>query len=251
MIKIYKFYQYNENNCRIVVSKSDYIPTTQDKKEKHYVSQTGNTESEICSLSRAKRMIREYCLCNDFTYFFTSTINSNLADRYSLSECQKKIRRCMKTIKQKNNAFKYLFITEKHKDGAFHFHGLCSNLDLYINANGYYSSKDFDRLGFNSFSKIRDKTKVSNYITKYITKECVKNEAGSIYFCSRGLKRATSYDIIPIDLDIPKVKYWENEYIKICDFNINELTKEQNLYFLRNIKEKNSFFKEFLEEIKK
>lgn len=248
---MYKFYQYNENTCRIVISKSDYIPITQDKDKKSHVSQTGNTESEICSLSRAKRMIREYSLANDFTYFFTCTVNSLMCDRYSLSETQKNMRKIMKSIKRKHNDFVYLFITEKHKDGAFHFHGLCSNLDLYTNANGYYSSKDFDKLGFNSFSKIRDKTKVSNYITKYITKECVKNEAGSIYFCSRGLKRATSYDIIPIDLDIPKVKYWENEYIKICDFNINELTKEQILYFSRNIKEKNLFLKEFLEEIKK
>ena len=123
---MYKFYQYNDNICRIVISKSSYVPHKEKQDEKHFLS--GNTESDICSLSRAKRMIREYSLCNDFQYFFTSTVNSELADRYSLSECQKNIRKIMKSIKRKNKDFIYLFITEKHKDGAFHFHSLRSLL---------------------------------------------------------------------------------------------------------------------------
>lgn len=241
---MYKFYQYNDNICRIVISKSSYVPHKESETEKHYM--TGNTESDICSLSRAKRMIREYSLCNDFTYFFTSTVNSEMADRYSLSECQKKIRRCMKTIRQKNKSFIYLFITERHKDGAFHFHGLCSNLELYINNNGYYSSKDFDRIGYNSFSKIKSKEKVSNYITKYITKDCVKNESGSIYFCSRGLKRAISYELIDFDIIKSGLKLWQNDYIIVADYNIQDLTKEQLLYLSNNLHERNSWLNDFL-----
>lgn len=190
----YNLYQYNDNNIRIVITKG--FPRgapTHEKKE--YIPQKEEGEALRCSLSRSKRMIREYALCNDFTYFFTSTVNSEKCDRFSLSETQKRIREIMKAIKRKNKDFKYLFITEKHKNGAFHFHGLCNDLEVYINENGYYSSKDFDKLGFNSFSKIKNKDKVSNYITKYITKDCVKNEAGSVYFCSRGLKKATRYEI--------------------------------------------------------
>lgn len=241
---MYKFYQYNDNICRIVISKSSYVPHKEIETEKHYI--TGNTESDICSLSRAKRMIREYSLCNDFKYFFTSTVNSEMADRYSLSECQKNIRKIMKAIKRKNNDFIYLFITEKHKDGAFHFHGLCSDLELYINNNGYYSSKDFDKLGFNSFSKIKSKEKVSNYITKYITKDCVKNECGSIYFCSRGLKRATSYELIDFDIIKSGLKLWQNDYIIVADYNIQDLTQEQLLYLSNNLHEKNSWLADFL-----
>lgn len=241
---MYKFYQYNDNQCRIVITKSSFIPHKEKEEVRHYT--IGNTESDICCLSRAKRMIREYSLCNDFTYFFTSTVNSELADRYSLSECQKNIRKVMKSIKRKNKAFIYLFITEKHKDGAFHFHGLCSDLELYINNNGYYSSKDFDKLGFNSFSKIKSKEKVSNYITKYITKDCVKNESGSIYFCSRGLKRAMSYELIDFDIYKSGLKVWQNDYIIICDYNINDLTQEQLLYLSHNLEEKKHFFDRLL-----
>lgn len=235
---MYKFYQYTENLCRIVISKGNLTHDTE--KDDTYIKPSYNA-SDVCSLSRARRMIREISLCNDFTYFFTSTVNSELADRYSLTESQKKIRRCMKTIKAKNHDFIYLFITEKHKDGAFHFHGLCNNLDLYVNSNGYLSSKDFDRIGFNSFSTIKSKEKVSNYITKYITKDCVKNESGSVYFCSRGLRHADSYEIAPLDLDKLNLPLWQNDYIKICDFDISKLSKEQNLYLMTQIKEKNNF----------
>ena len=93
---MYKFYQYNDNQCRIVISKNSYVPYKENEKEKHYIS--GNTESDICTLSRAKRMIREYSLCNDFKFFFTSTVNSEMADRYSLSECQKNIRKIIKSL---------------------------------------------------------------------------------------------------------------------------------------------------------
>lgn len=237
---MYRFYQYSNNLCRIVISKSDYIPTKEEK-DNDDIKQIDNYLSELSSISRSKRMIREIALCNDFYYFFTSTVNSDLCDRYSLSECQSKIRKIMKSIKRKHKDFIYLFITEMHRDGAYHFHGLCSSLDLYINNNGYYSSIDFDKLGFNSFSKIQSKEKVSNYITKYITKNCVRNEAGSVYFCSRGLKHATSYDIAPFNLDKKLFPYWENDYIKICDIDISSLNKTQLLYLMRNIEDKNTF----------
>ena len=188
---MYTLYQYNDNNIRIVVSK-DFVRFPKKKENKdYYIPQCDSDDALRCSLSRSKRMIREYALCNDFTYFFTCTVNSEKCDRFSLSETQKKIRYIISEfIKRKNKDFKYLFITEKHKNGAFHFHGLCNDLDLYVNKNGYFSSSAFDKLGFNSFSKIKDKEKVANYITKYITKDCVKNEAGTVYFCSRRFKKS-------------------------------------------------------------
>lgn len=236
---MYRFYQYTNNLCRIVISKSDYIPSKEIKDD--VIKQTDNYLSEISSISRSKRMIREIALCNDFKYFFTCTVNSNLCDRYSLSECQERIRKIMKSIKRKYHEFIYLFITECHRDGAYHFHGLCSDIPLYTNTNGYLSSIDFDKLGFNSFSIIQSKEKVSNYITKYITKNCVRNESGSVYFCSRGLKHASSYDIAPFNLDKNILSFWENDYIKVCDIDVTSLNKTQLLYLMRNIKDKKSF----------
>lgn len=113
------FYQYDDNNFRIVLNKSfDGInkPIITENEEK-------NNNSLISAISRSRRMIREYSMCNDFKYFFTATVNSAVCNRYSLDVTQDKIRYIIKEfIKRKNKDFKYIFITEKHKDGAFHFH---------------------------------------------------------------------------------------------------------------------------------
>ena len=146
---------------------------------------TPDEEIDRISLSRTKRNIRELALCNNFTYFATITVNSQFADRFSLTNCQeilkKKLRRLKDRAKYNKKDFGYIFITEKHKNGAFHFHGLVKGFDFYTNKNGYLSCKDLDEIGFNSFSKIQDFEKTCNYITKYITKDCIRNENNQIY----------------------------------------------------------------------
>lgn len=114
------------------------------------------------------------------------------------------------------------------KIGAFHFHGLVKGVsDFYVNSNGYLSHPIFDELGFNSFSKIISYDKCCNYITKYITKDCVKNEAGTVYISSRGLKKADVYEITPVDLK------WNftNDFCCISDFNSSEMSEEDLLKF--------------------
>lgn len=136
------------------------------------------------------------------------------------------MRQKLKKLKRNNKNFAYLFITEKHNDGAFHFHGLIKGVqDFYINQNGYLSNKVFDEIGFNSFSKIKDYSKCCNYITKYITKDCVRNEAGTVYISSRGLKKAAKSEIGEIDFDWQ----FQNDYCSIKDFTISETSKEDLL----------------------
>ncbi len=227
-------YQYNDDIFRIVKCNSVRGKGFELMKNSNSVNKA---ESERCSLSRTRRNIREIALCNNFTYFVTLTINSERCDRYALDNCQEKLRTILKKIKRKNKDFIYLFITEKHKDGAFHFHGLCNDtLDFYINDNSYLSSRDFDGLGFNSFSKIESLEKVSNYILKYITKDCVKNSAGTVYISSRGLKKATVTELSN-DLDI-NFDY-TNDYCSIKDFNVNNLSRDELLNIMSSMK-KNS-----------
>lgn len=237
----FTLYQYNDNNFRVVCNKYtkqqgferienfiDFIGSSQDEEFLFF-------ETERVDLIRTKRNIREICLCNNFTHFFTLTINSNYCDRFSLDECQKKLKYIIKEkIRRKNKDFAYIIITEKHKDGAFHFHGLCKGLPLYNNKYGYLSSTAFDILGFNSFSPIVSYDKVCNYITKYITKNCVKNSHNQIYISSRGLKKATKYKILPLDLK------WgfENEFCKIRDINLNNCDKTELLKILNIIEKK-------------
>ena len=220
-------YNYNGTNFRICKLNSCRNKGFEDIDKKNI---TCKSEVERISLSRTRRNIRELALCNNFEYFCTITVSSAKCDRYSLDEVQDNLRKCLRNIRNSSKDFKYLIITEKHKDGAFHFHGLMSGLsDLYVNKYGYLSSSKLDTLGFNSFSKIESLDKVSNYILKYITKDCVKNSKNQIYISSRGLKKAERTELNPnINIDYS----YTNDFCSILDFTVNN---DSNKDFLLNI----------------
>ena len=195
----YRLYSYNatgkyrlvrlKNNSSYSGWSLDDIVNSMDKPQ---VIPSFNAEIDRISLSRTKRRIKEICLCNDFEYFVTLTVSSKNCDRFSLDECQSALKKKFEYYKRHSKDFKYILITEKHKDGAFHFHGMMKNIredDIYINDMGYYSNRYFDRLGYNSFSKIVDYNKCCSYIMKYITKDCVRNSNGYVYIFSHGLKK--------------------------------------------------------------
>ena len=131
-----------------------------EEKEKLAIKITDDDEIERVSKSRIKQKIKELALCNNFEFFYTQTLKDN---RYDLENFKKSIREKFKAYKRKNKDFIYLIIYEKHKDGAFHLHGLIGGVgnDLYINNYGYYSLAFFECLGFNSISVIKDIKKTS------------------------------------------------------------------------------------------
>lgn len=208
------------------------------------------------SLSRTKRNIRRICLSNEFEYFCTWTVDSQFCDRFSLQNVQDKMKTLLKAYQRKNKKFKYIYITEKHQNGSFHFHGMVKGLnrnDLVqftmadinkpnnpipyniISAvkkgqNIYKNNFFSDKLGFCTMSKIQSYNKCCNYITKYITKDCVKNENNQIYFCSRGLSKGDKYfiDIEPRFMHNAyefRDKVNNKLYCKVKDIYIDKLSK--------------------------
>lgn len=232
-------YVYNDNLIRLV--KINSCKKSGFESNEPYQTDVNSAESLRCSLSRSKKNIREIALCNNFQYFSTLTVDSNKADRYSLEICQKKLKNTLEKIKRKNKDFKYIFITEKHQDGAFHFHGLtkCFDNDLYINSYGYLSSKLLTKhLGFNSFSHIKDYNKCCNYITKYITKDCIKNLHNQIYICSRGLLKASKEEIKNIDFE----PSFTNDYCDILDIDLTTYDKSKLFHIFSQLQEGKKFF---------
>lgn len=125
----YFMYQYNDTNFRIV--KQKYCRERGFElieKAKKIVQEDYKSESIRCSLSRSRRFIREISLCNNFTHFVTLTVNKEMCDRYDVDVCQEHLKHILKNYKKLNKDFKYILITEKHKDGAFHFHGLMKRI---------------------------------------------------------------------------------------------------------------------------
>lgn len=119
------------------------------------------------------------------------------------------------------------------KNGGWHLHGcLSSDFDrfIYINENGYNSLNCFDYLGFSNIQKIQDNRKISNYVTKYITKNFLEREKGShCYFCSSGLIRPETIYSIELENDVNSNFFdYENDFCKI------KITEDYN--FITNLK---------------
>lgn len=240
----YYIIQYNENNFRILKNKYQknkgwelshnsldmlldcFFSNTHLSEEEQMLKQL---ESQRISLIRTKSRIRELALCNNFEYFGTITLNGYFCDRYELDDAQNSLKKILKKIKRNNKDFKYLIITEKHKDGAFHFHGLFSGIDLSLNDFGYFYNPELSKLGYNSFSLIKDYSKCCNYITKYITKDCVKNSHNQLFIRSKGLTFATKEEIKPLEIDWK----FENDFVCIYDLDLNNINEYDKKLLLK------------------
>lgn len=194
-----------------------------EQKKPKYKSEFLENETVRCSLSRTKSRILEYILCNDFKYFFTQTISpSSSLSRFDCDCIIKKVAEKFNYMKKNSNNLLYLFVAEKHKDGAIHLHGVLY-LDkkfLYLNKNGYFSIKNLDKLGFNSISEIKNKEATASYMTKYISKNMVKNSHNQRYFCSKGLNRYKKVKCDPLVVQNLQ-PYFENDFVKKFKINID------------------------------
>lgn len=150
------------------------------------------------SLSRTKSCVLELALCNHWDWFVTLTLDPGKFDRFDLPLWRKTFAQWVRNYNRLHNThIAYLLIPERHKDGAWHMHGLLSGLPdgmLVVNDYGYMDWPAYARkFGYISMGKVRDRERVSKYITKYITKDMAGRAAelhAHLYYASKGLKRA-------------------------------------------------------------
>lgn len=183
------------------------------------------------SISRTKNKIFEYCICNNFEYFVTLTIDENKYDRFNLKTYYKDFSQFIRDYRKKYNIdIQYLFVPEQHKSGAWHMHGVIKGIPVNhftINSNGYLDWEAYkNKFGFISLDKIRNNEACSIYMTKYITKDFYNNtkinKYCKLYYCSRGLKKAETIFRGNISNNILPQPNFENEFIKIYDIKLKE-----------------------------
>ena len=182
------------------------------------------------SISRTKSRVYELAMCNKFRFFCTLTLDEGLRDRFDLKAFSKDFGQFIRNFnrdRSEENKVKYLIIPEKHKNGAWHAHGLLQGLtddDLIKNEYGHLDWVAYKkRFGFISLSAIRDPVACSSYITKYITKDVANSNReafGHLYFASQELKRRQAVTFGVADSNtFPNEFEFENEYVKISWFN--------------------------------
>lgn len=182
------------------------------------------------NLVRAKNKIKDYVLCNDFKYFVTITCNNEYINRNDLDNLRRVITNKIRYFRKKYNVTaNYILIPEKHKKGGYHLHGVLDesfSQSIYINRNGYDSLHIFDNIGFSSIESIKSVSKVSSYITKYVSKDFAFRGLGEhLYYCSRGLKKPLFLEDIVYNNEIFNDRFFDirNDFcfLKYYDKNIN------------------------------
>lgn len=180
-------------------------------KKQHGITPKTERNYKAESLSRAKRTIIDYADNNPFNYFITITFDKKKIDRTDGTLLYNRIKDAFRYYKDYYcPELIYLLVPERHKDGCFHFHGLCRIPDILYNDGSIMPppdlSKHYDRWKhcyywrsryfFNTFGAVRfdsiftNSIACSRYISKYITKETEK-AFPLTYLCSRGLKKST------------------------------------------------------------
>lgn len=269
---MYTYYQYPNGLCRVVWTSADNLSNNHNDIDKNKKGFTTKEEVERISLSRTKRHISDICLSNNFNYFVTLTVSDKNCNRFDIDECEALLRKLLKSYKRKHKDFIYILIAELHDKGGYHFHGLFGGIDkndltlvtrekfpripykiLWYIDHGipiYHFDLFENNMGWTTVSEINDTNRVSNYIKKYITKDCVRNSCGSVYICSRGLSHGTSYTLSNFDIygfmryqndnNIYCRYYDDKKHCKLLEFNIDDLPLDIKLDFEKYIKDKNS-----------
>lgn len=183
------------------------------------ISDLKKEHSLYSSLSRSKKTVREYAMCNVWEWFGTLTFDEKKINRFDFDECSKKVRTFFNNLLKEFKTFRYLAIPEQHKNGAWHFHVLFSGLsdalfyDSGIVQNGLkiYNLTKY-RFGFTNFSKVENTQKVSNYILKYISKSLLNIPDRQRFYCSKGLKKPSEQII---EFECEKLSF--NEMCRIIE----------------------------------
>ena len=180
------------------------------------------------NIKRAKDKAFEICYANEFEYFITFTLNQEKIDRYDKDIILKKFKKWLNNRVERGN-FKYIIFPEYHKDGAIHFHGLCSG-ELKLIDSGKKTKKgqniynsDSWTYGFSTVIKLEGSyQRVINYVVKYISKE-KKRVFGKFYFAGgKDLKREvhTTYT----NVNYEAIKTDKVYYIKGANLSVKYLT---------------------------
>ncbi len=196
---------------------------TSDKKKKSPKKDEKKSKdrSQLSSMNRTINKVYELTRSNEWEYFLTLTFNPQKVDRYNYDACIEAMKLFIHRTKYHNPDMKYVIVPELHEDGAYHFHGLFSQIpkvqmiDSGVYSFGKYTFKkenipeellDKVRLiynmerydfGHSDMQYVEDSKRAASYLTKYITKELVTNTPGKKrYWSSKNLNKPDTKEML-------------------------------------------------------
>lgn len=166
-------------------------------------------EDRMRSIRRARAQVRRLALANHFKWFVTLTLDKDKIDRYDAKAIAKSLNAWCSNMVQRHG-LAYILVPERHKDGAFHFHGFCTDcLDVvdsgHSDKGGHkvYNLPQW-RLGFSTAVELYgDYPSAVAYTCKYIGKQDGERAMGRWFYSGGPLNKP---DKILADMDYNEIK---------------------------------------------
>lgn len=235
---------YGGRGCKLIVFKSLRQKGFEDDKKRSKGSV--NEEKLDENIIRARSRVFELAYCNDWQFFTTFTIDPKKFGRNDLEKFQKSFAQWLRNYNKKfGTQIRYLTIPEQHQKGGWHEHGficgvpqehlrqftLKERLPTKLRKKLLQGDVVFDwpayreKYGWVDFEPIRSVEGVSKYCTKYITKalsHSVTASGAHLYYCSKGLNRATEIKKGSMSGNMEASYDFENDWVKVKWYNTSE-----------------------------
>lgn len=169
----------------------------------------------VRSRNRARAKLRRLALANGFTHFVTLTLDPAKIDRMDGKAITKALNTWLDNMVRRHG-LRYILVPERHKDGAFHFHGFMAGPGLRLEDSGTLSVPGQDKprkprskaqraewlaqgarvvynlpqwkLGFSTALELSgDYHMAVAYVVKYVGKQENERPLGRWYFSGGGL----------------------------------------------------------------
>lgn len=124
---------YPDGSCEVMAAEKPVFRVdgweAEDESLSHKRDSIPTPEALERSRRRAISRIKDYALCSDFEWFVTLTLDKDKIDRYDYDGAVRKLGiYCSNRVQR--HGLRYVIVTEKHNDGALHFHGFFAGLPL-------------------------------------------------------------------------------------------------------------------------
>lgn len=183
-------------------------------------------EDMLRSMRRARAKVRRLALANEFQWFVTLTLSPDEVDRYDAAAIMKRVNRWLSNMVQRHG-LRYILVPERHKDGAFHFHGFFAGPGLEAVPSGHNDSQGHEifnlpqwTFGFTAAIRLYGTySQAVGYVCKYIGKQDGERPMGRWYYSGGDLMEpqkdysvmdyrqlAEEYAGEAVELDIPGSK---------------------------------------------
>lgn len=191
------------------------------------------------SMARTKSNIKSLALSFKPAWFCTFTFSPEKVDRYNYDEVSKYMQKYLAIL---DNDIKYIVVPELHKDGAYHFHGLFSDMPMEF-AGKYRNRKSgaYEEvyhvpgftLGFTQCTKIKSSYYAALYISKYITKNlCAVSKGKKRYWRSRSIPDAPVFKFLLKDAAKSDIIEFIESFKKLGGYYAKDAYRKVNVFYI-------------------